>query len=73
MNKDKEMIYFCRYLWDYYGPQGLYPISPTVCTMHLHAAWMHALQFDGFCGDTIDRERARDYLVDQLGYQWGQA
>jgi len=51
----------------------LYPISPTVCTMHLHAAWMHVLQFDGFCGDTIDRERARDYLVDQLGYQWGQA
>ena len=67
----KEHKDFYQYVLSFYGAQGVYPMNAAFS--HVRTATLAVIRKhgeDSFCGDSIDRERVRDVLIDRFGYVW---
>ena len=59
---------FTQYLLDFYGPQGVYPHGFTTEQINL-ATQLYKTRLqtnypgEEFCGDSVDRERVRDIIL----------
>ena len=67
MNKSQDFIRFVDYVYSFYGRDGVYPLGVTreqisASTMR----YISMLEPDEFCGDSIDRERVRDIMIDDF-------
>lgn len=73
---------FIDYVLDFYGVAGVYPMGVTRDDVLL-ATGMRLNQcdwgltneggkfkYEGFEGDSIDREAVRDILIERFGYKW---
>ena len=56
---------FTRYMLDFYGPNGLYPLGFTDTQISLATQLYKCRLPEGeeFCGDSLDRERVRDIIL----------
>jgi hypothetical protein len=57
---------FTQYLLDFYGPNGIYPMGFTAEKISLATQLYKCRLKQGqeFLGDSIDRERVRDIILD---------
>ena len=65
--RSQDFIRFIDYVYDFYGPYGVYPLGVT--REQLSASIMRyvsMLEPDEFCGDSVDRERVRDIMIDDF-------
>ncbi len=81
---DKEVIEFVDYVFDFYGPTGLYPLyfpltENTGVTkldifkaMKIHLEEIQSEEDAMWLGDSTDREQVRDILLRDLGYVFPQ-
>ena len=56
---------FTRYMLDFYGADGVYPLGFTAEQISL-ATQLYKCRLPAsieFCGDSIDRERVRDIIL----------
>lgn len=57
---------FTQYMLDFYGPKGIYPMGFTAEQVSL-ATQLYKCRLpanEEFVGDSIDRERVRDIILD---------
>lgn len=56
---------FVDYVYDFYGPGGIYPMSDLTRdnTLKTVQVYLSIIGSDDFCGDSVDRERVRDMLL----------
>lgn len=61
---------FRDYVASFYGPRGVYDMGATPAQIAeataLHAKFLAANNAE-FCGDTFDRERVRDIMIEKFG------
>lgn len=65
-----KSVDFLKYVWSFYGPEGLYPIK-NITIVDVESATVEVLNRfgdDKFCGDSVDRERVRDVLLETLDF-----
>ena len=74
---------FVDYVWDFYNPQSdLYPIKGLTKEDIFEAFKVYQSRlFDAYfnnnerytwgAGDSLDRERVRDILINDFNYTWG--
>ena len=57
---------FTSYLMDFYGADGIYPMGFTRTQINLATQLYKCRLPEGeeFCGDSVDRERVRDIILD---------
>ena len=57
---------FTEYMLDFYGPKGIYPMGFTAEQISLATQLYKCRLAEGqeFLGDSIDRERVRDIILD---------
>lgn len=62
---------FTEYVYSFYGMDGLYPMTPALthedilcATVLLHTKKDIVIEYD-----SVDRERVRDILLDEIGYE----
>lgn len=65
---------FVDYCYNFYGADGIYPMGAThdaiaTATLQLMKQYMEQSEYE-FVGDSIDRERVRDILIEQMGYKF---
>ena len=62
---------FVEYCWSFYNPEdGIYPIKRLTYRMLTYACKVCA-ELDSFCdGDSVDRERVRDYILKMYDVEW---
>ena len=78
MNKSIETIVgnladFLVYVESFYGnvPDAVYPIGATPeMILEATAACWKEFGIENFCGDSVDRERVRDIMIDKFGLEW---
>lgn len=63
----QDFIRFIDYVYNFYGPHGVYELGITreqiaASTMR----YISMLEPDEFCGDSVDRERVRDIMIDDF-------
>jgi len=60
---------FFDYCLSFYGSGGLYDMGATRDQIEQATAHMlqHLSPAADFCGDSVDRERVRDILIEQFG------
>ena len=69
----EQLTEFVTYVEGFYGnvPDAIYPIGATLI-MILEATqkcWnIHGIE--NFCGDSVDRERVRDIMIEDYGLEW---
>ena len=71
---------FIDYVWSFYGEHEntLYPMKGLTKKMIAEASWIHLQMccYPSFPnitwgdGDSIDRERVRDILIDKFNHKW---
>jgi hypothetical protein len=63
----KDINYFIQYCFDFYGKDGVWPLGATENQI-AKALCIHLADDSRpeFCGDTVDRERVRDILMEQF-------
>lgn len=56
---------FTKYMLDFYGPNGIYPLGFNATQISLATQLYKCRLAEGeeFCGDSIDRERVRDIIL----------
>ena len=64
---------FLAYVESFYGnvPDAIYPIgaTPEMILEATRKCWnVHGIE--NFCGDSVDRERVRDIMIDDYGLEW---
>ena len=67
LQRSQDFIRFIDYVYNFYGPYGSYPLSVT--REQLSASTMRyisMLEPGEFCGDSVDRERVRDIIIDDF-------
>jgi|TARA_B110000444_G_C18820006_1_gene587200 hypothetical protein len=67
-----EIVDFVAYVESFYGnvPDAIYPIGATP-NMILSATKKYINDRpDDFCGDSLDRERVRDIMINDYGLEW---
>ena len=67
----KRMNEFVSYVYDFYGKNGIYDMGATVS--QIQTATIHYIGSDDslpFYGDSLDRERVRDILLDDYNYKF---
>lgn len=76
-NTDNETKKFATYVWDFYGRDGIYPLSNGSLTTEDLASAIKDYQLtcqtglsEWGGGDTVDRERVRDILLHRYNYVW---
>jgi len=74
---ERELRKFYDYVMDFYGRSGLYPITKNGRPLHkrdvVKATWkMLKGRYEWGGGDSVDRERVRDIMLD-AGYEWPEA
>lgn len=59
---------FTRYMLDFYGPEGLYPLGFTATQIalatQLYKCRLPEFGQEEFYGDSVDRERVRDIILE---------
>ena len=78
MSKNVEQIVsevtdFLAYVESFYGnvEDAVYPIgaTPEMILEATQKCWnVHGIE--NFCGDSVDRERVRDIMIDDYGLEW---
>jgi hypothetical protein len=63
----QDFVRFVDYVYNFYGPHGVYPLGVTrdeiaASTM----SYLSGIQPGEFCGDSADRERVRDIMIDSF-------
>ena len=63
-----DVIEFVGYVYEFYGKGGVYDMGATGDQI-LKATKLCWVKFgiENFCGDTVDRERVRDIMIDEFG------
>jgi hypothetical protein len=62
-----NQVAFINYMMDFYGPRGVYPQLDFTATEVMAALRIYLRTNPEFCGDSIDRERVRDIVLEQRG------
>jgi hypothetical protein len=68
------MTDFYDYVLSFYGPDGIYPLTPSPNLTVIKSATndlIRILEIKGqeFCGDSVDRELVRDLLIEKYKLQ----
>jgi hypothetical protein len=73
----KTLIEFFDYVLDFYGKGGIYDFGAsrkdiiTATVIYINKGLTDESEnYAWGYGDSLDRERVRDILIDILGYQW---
>lgn len=61
---------FVDYCYDFYGPGGIYPMNVNKANILAATAIVMAEGKHNFIGDSIDRERVRDVMIDYMGFRF---
>ena len=66
----KRMNEFVSYVYDFYGKNGIYDMGATVsqittATIDYLSDCLSKRQYT-FCGDSLDRERVRDIMIEKF-------
>ena len=63
------LVDFITYVDDFYNAKsGLYPINGMTDKMVLNAVQKYiAINAESFCGDSVDREKVRDIILNDNG------
>jgi len=61
---------FVDYVMSFYGIRGIYPIIGLRKKDVLDAMKILTFREWDFCGDSFDREKVRDVLIDELGFEF---
>lgn len=61
---------FIEYVYDFYGPSGLYPMGATIDQIVAATQILIERHGSGVDFDSVDRERVRDILIEQFGLVW---
>ena len=67
----KRMNEFVSYVYDFYGKNGIYDMGATVS--QIQTATIDYIASDDslpFYGDSLDRERVRDILLEEYNYKF---
>lgn len=58
---------FIDYVHSFYGPDGVYPLGVTKDMItESTLSYVNQLEPGEFCGDSIDREKVRDIMIDDF-------
>lgn len=57
---------FIRYTFEFYGPGGLYDLNATPEQILMASSKLISQKGYDFAGDSVDRERVRDILIDDF-------
>ena len=66
----KRMNEFVDYVYDFYGKNGIYDMGATVsqittATIDYLSSLLSKREYT-FCGDSLDRERVRDIMIEKF-------
>ena len=69
-----DLNQFVDYCYDFYGPGGIYPMNVNkanilAATGILLQQYAQQSEYD-FVGDSIDRERVRDIMIEVMGFKF---
>ena len=69
-----DLTQFVDYCYDFYGPNGIYPMNINkanilAATGLLLQQYAEQSEYE-FVGDSIDRERVRDVMIDCMGFKF---
>ena len=72
-NVCEQVTEFVTYVEGFYGnvPDAIYPIgaTPIMILEATRKCWnVHGIE--NFCGDSVDRERVRDIMIEDYGLEW---
>jgi hypothetical protein len=65
--RSQDFIRFVDYVYNFYGPHGVYPLGVTREQLSAGImSYVSMLEPGEFCGDSVDRERVRDIMIDDF-------
>lgn len=67
MNKSQDFIRFIDYVHSFYGRDGVYPLGVSRDQIAAGTlSYISIIEPNEFCGDSVDRERVRDIMIDDF-------
>ena len=64
-----DLSRFVEYVYGFYGPNGIYPMNVNKANILAATAIVLAEGKFNFVGDSADRERVRDIMIDVMGFE----
>lgn len=63
-----KYLKFVDYVYSFYGRNGIYPMVGVTKKMITESTmyYLDTLCMNDFCGDSLDRERVRDIMINQF-------